>query len=1214
MKKNKRLEAHRQKKTALVIILLTVFLIIFSVQDISAFKFSEIDNVKYYNEGEKEIILRDSILWIFPTDNIIKATLDSPLNFKVGEGYQKVAQFTINPDQDYEEVLGSFEFYDLKNKGKKISKQIDVKYLATEQIEVNDYKEICSPSLNGSKVEDCIKIKTGSHFEDKEVWKDFDNSLKINKEVVIGLFTNVEIGDKVEWVPRIAGVKINEWATWEGSLNTDLFFYYSFNQDTGNLIVNNSVDGTFMNLTIVSNATFVLGKEGNAILPNKSTIAQPGWDVGNVSGFSLNFWVNQSGDIGNVADTGVVLQNGNGNGNGEFFVGYEYSNNNFFKPTAYSCVLPSGSYLNNSNWQMISVTYNSTDLYLYINGSLFSRVTCPFIFDGGDYPLSFFLAPGPIGLANISIDAMAGWNRTITSSEVSILWDSGSGTFFKGGGKSPPITLNSPINGYNSTNSTIDFNCSSEDDVLIENVTLWIDGIINYTIIDGIDNSTELFKTLDFPDGSYNWTCTSRDNENNEGTTGTRLFNITTIPAISFQSPTPDNNLNLSTSSFMINVSLTETYFKNLTFFLYNSSGLYSSIIYTDSTRAYNFTSLPSEIYNYSAEVWTTTNQKNSTETRFIILDTENPVINITFPINISYKKFKDNLTIQWTISDLYLQNCLGSFDGGINNFSLICLDNNYSSIITSPINNSFMIWANDSFGNSAFFKRNWNYSIFEWNQTFITTTLEGNTEQFSINISYDNFKFSNIQGILVYNYTRYTGIKYIYGENLIFNKTLPIPETNVQINNSFYWEFVLDSTYINSSFNNQTINPINLDNCSAYSTSLYNYTMFDEETKIKLSNTTIKFSLDLWDSSRTIKIATLNNSYKNINPVRICLDNSLGKNINFSADSIIQYTANHSINENTTNIYATEYYNILRQEITNSTIPINTNLYGLLLEDSTEFQLTFRNSDYALAPNIIVYLYRQYIEDNDFKVVEAPLTDSNGQTILHMVRNNVVYNLLMADKTGKVIATFNKVIAFCQDYTIGNCIIILNAKTGGDSLYDYTDDLGISYTTPTYSNYTNLISFDFVSNDLSSKTVMTEVIKNSPFGNRSICTDTLTSSSGTITCDVSDIIETDRFLFINIYVDGDLKVHSGIDLESEDTGSFGLVNGAFIAFLLILFLICMFMEDKSALVFSIIIGWAIVCGLGLINGTIIWAVSGGIWLLVTAIIFLWKLKKEEIG
>ena len=230
------------------------------------------------------------------------------------------------------------------------------------------------------------------------------------------------------------------------------------------------------------------------------------------------------------------------------------------------------------------------------------------------------------------------------------------------------------------------------------------------------------------------------------------------------------------------------------------------------------------------------------------------------------------------------------------------------------------------------------------------------------------------------------------------------------------------------------------------------------------------------------------------------------------------------------------------------------------------------------------------------------------------MVRNDVVYNLIFVDQFGNILATFNKQIAFCEDFTIGQCTLNLNALSDSDTVYDYIDDLGISYTNPVYSNATKLVSFNFISTDLSVKTVKTIIVRNNQFGNKTVCENSLTSTSGVVNCNVSDVISTDRFLFIDIYVDGDLKTQSTIDLEASDTGSFGTVNGAFFGFLLMLFLITMFMHDKQALILAVVLGWAVVIALGAINGSLIGAVSGGIWLIVTAIIFITRIKKEEVG
>lgn len=499
-------------------------------------------------------------------------------------------------------------------------------------------------------------------------------------------------------------------------------------------------------------------------------------------------------------------------------------------------------------------------------------------------------------------------------------------------------------------------------------------------------------------------------------------------------------------------------------------------------------------------------------------------------------------------------------------------------------------------------------------NETYNSDTLIGNTESFTINISYNNSEFTSTQSILFYNGTTYEGTTSDTGSNLLFSRSVTVPSVPVGSDIEFNWQIGLFSgswIYFNSTTKNQAVNTIQIGNCSNFTNVIYNYTLYDERTQVKVENTSVEVQINIFDLSRTISIVNFSQEYNHINPVQVCLNNSLLESANYSVDSVIKYTANQTSNNVS---YVNEQYNILGQLLTNSTVPRNINLYPLKESESTEFQLSFRDESFAFAPNVLVYLYRQYVADNDFKVVEVPLTDSNGKTVLHMVRNDVVYNIIMKDSEGNIIGTFNKIIAFCEDFTIGQCSIRLTAEgLGGADIYDFVSDLGIYYSLPTYSSGTGLVSFDFVSIDLTSKTVRMDIVRNNAFGNRSVCTNSITSSSGTLTCDVSAVSATDRFLFISIYVNDIYLIQSTIDLEADDF-NFGIVNGAFYAFLMLLFIITMFMEDKQALVVSLIVGWAVVGALALINGRIIGSLSSGIWLIICGIIFLWKLNKEETG
>lgn len=492
---------------------------------------------------------------------------------------------------------------------------------------------------------------------------------------------------------------------------------------------------------------------------------------------------------------------------------------------------------------------------------------------------------------------------------------------------------------------------------------------------------------------------------------------------------------------------------------------------------------------------------------------------------------------------------------------------------------------------------------------TWVNNTLEGSIEVFELNVTLTSGKQLSYAN-LVYNGTNYAGNSINpSGTFYSIKRTLIIPSVNENVNNTFYWNIIsTDGSETNSTSHNQSVLNIEFGNCSVYDSLIYNFSIYDEETQTSLNNGSIEVQFNLYDSSKTNSLLNFSQIYTNVNvnQATICTNLSFSSTTNYSVDVVIKYKSN----ETTVN-YATEYYNLLSDILSNTTVPRNIKLYDLKQVDSTEFQLTFRDSNYLLAPNILVYLYRQYVSDNDFKVVEIPLTDSNGQTVLHLVRNDVVYNLVMVDENRNIVATFNKIIAFCQDYTIGQCTINLNAPSTGDNIYNYSSNLGISYSSPTYSDTTKLISFNFLSLNLSSILVRMDIIKNGNFGNRSVCSDSLTASSGILTCDVSSVSSTDKYLFINIYTNGEYVATETIDLYA-DSFTFGIANGAFFAFLMILFLVTMFMEDKQVLIISLGIGWASIVAMGLVKGSLFGVASAGIWLIVSIIIFLWKLKKED--
>jgi hypothetical protein len=239
---------------------------------------------------------------------------------------------------------------------------------------------------------------------------------------------------------------------------------------------------------------------------------------------------------------------------------------------------------------------------------------------------------------------------------------------------------------------------------------------------------------------------------------------------------------------------------------------------------------------------------------------------------------------------------------------------------------------------------------------------------------------------------------------------------------------------------------------------------------------------------------------------------------------------------------------------------------------------------------------------------VELPKTDSNGQVVVHLVRNDVIYNFLAVDSSGNVLGTLTNVIAFCQDYTIGDCKINFQGTTTETDLENYIEDLGLSYTL-SFDDSTNLISFAFSSSTTDIKNMRLEVISSAVVTNRTICNTSLSAISGSITCDVSSVINSSSNVNVKIFLDNEEIINENLSLDNSNWNVKGII---FFGFLLLLIIGIMFIESKEGLIISVILGFIVLISLGIVKGKVIGFTSGVLWLIIVGVILLVKLNKEK--
>ena len=1082
-------------------------LCILCIQFVNAELF-QFDNSKDYDSLTKTITIKNTF-GIGRTIADIK--LNTPLINKVPFGsIQKVAEFQIISYEDYTNAIENMKFYDLNNRNTEISKTFEYKVKGIEEIEVNDYKDVCLTLNKNGTGEKCKNEVVGTHKETREVWTTLSKMDFLKDEIkTIGVFTYVNKGDSIEWVINAYGKDLTEWAYWVADLDVGLISYFSMDESVGTTLINNitsAINGTFVNMTA---SHWTTGKLGNGLSFN-STIDEGVNLTGLTSttgSYTFNYWIKNKGNAGadaNVLDiqTGRFIQDIDTN---EFEATITTQNKYGVLANEYQMLTLVIDGVNNVARVYFNGTTNGTNITYTIDKNLGGEIAL-----GNRYNII-----GETG-ANFDIDELGIWNRTLSEAEITNLYNGGLGVAYGNYAPTINLTLNSPINYYNSTNADITFNITATDIQKVVNVTLYIDGVLNETDTSEI-NGTYLFnKTLS--EGSHNW-----------------------------------------------------------------------------SILAFNNNS-----------------KSRQSETRFLNVDLNFPVVNIIFPVNnsINYTNLVTsnilNASIVWTASDVNLDKCFLSNISTGANITGTCNDLNNTFYVPAGTYN-FFTYANDTFGRytEKLTRASFLYKIYEINQSYTTNVTEYSFEHYYANV-YINSAFSVSSVLFNFNGTNYTASSSEIANYTRFAKTnfqLPVIEGNV--NNTFSWFVTLnDSSVIELTTKTQQENNLSFGSCVSFPYQVLNYSLVDEKTQSSITGT-IETNIQIKTKDELTIIYNWTSSTAGASA-------SLCSNIPLTSSSYSIYGTIRYYASNENYSASIEYYNYLNYTLDNSTQYINTTLYDLNVSESTDFQLTFKDSSYRTRGNILIYVYRQYLPSGDFKIVEVPKTDSNGQTIVHLVRNDIVYNLIAVDSAGNILGNLNNVLAFCKDYTIGECVINFQGTTTETGLEDFLSDVGISYNL-SYSNTTNLISLTFLSSNTTAKDVRMEVISSAIVTNRTICDTSLNAITGTLTCDVSSLVNTTASANVKIYVNGIQKIEDSLSFDSSAHNIAGLI---FFGFIMLLMVGIFFIESKEGVIIGVILSFIVLVTLGIVKGSII-GVKNGIyasvlWLIVVGIILLFKLNGEK--
>jgi len=563
-----------------------------------------------------------------------------------------------------------------------------------------------------------------------------------------------------------------------------------------------------------------------------------------------------------------------------------------------------------------------------------------------------------------------------------------------------------------------------------------------------------------------------------------------------------------------------------------------------------------------------------------------------------------------------YLHNLSLILDGAINYtiYNTTAIQNlTLSKTLSVPYgSHTWTCNSTNAIGTSTFTARNFNVSRFTTNnEVYSTTTTEGNTETFTINISYNPSLYTGADAYLNYNGVRQSiASKTTNANNVSFTDTIPIPSVSADTNYTFFWEVYLGGSFYNSTKHNQTVQNINVALCnSTYTDLILNISLYDEGNYTLINNSEIgsDIELDLQVTSKTegITIIDYSNSWIDQNNVSLCLENgTLTGTSDYRIDFTILYNANNKVTEYFYLDNGTLNNGTSLNSLTNKTI----NLLDLETADSTSFLFNFFDVDGLPVENAIIHTFRKYIGSGLFREVERSKQDENGDTVVHLLEEDVIYYFVVSDNS-EILYTSSTYTALCQSVP---CLIQLE-QSGGVYYFDTED---------TWDLITNG-SYNITQTPLSRQVNLTYNLQDPATMNLTIyqydndgqylpiASGQDSGTAGTISLTVPQSAG-NRTFFATIYKDGDFIKSSWVDMEDDAGLYFGNALSLFLAFLIILTLVLLSVSEGGGIVVWAILGLIVTAILGLVD----YRTSTGLGLLVYLIcaggLIIWKLSRGK--
>ena len=1144
---------------------------------VSAYEF---DNQKYYDANTNTITIKNCALWIgtcwIDGETMAEMQLISPQNVRVGTGYQKVAEFTMeNFKSDYGNAFQDMNFYDMNVGGEEITREFDYKYLTYVNTQIYDFETVCTEKKypnNQTYYQDCKQEEAGFHWEDVEKWEKFSdiNELPPNQKVTIGIFTEVQVNDYVEWIPTFMGKEISEWASWTADLNTNIISYYKMNETAGNILdaVGNyplTNDGAEYEATGIIGTAMDFVSANTDYLKSNAVVDL----TANGGDFTIGMWIKPDNVVANhwalTLDVATVF--------GIITSGTEV------------CVVmgggqcSSGAGIGIGNWYHVVATGDGTTVRLYVDSVSVKNVTTAYVFTATEY---LYVGVHGTELASYFdgiIDEVGIWNRVLTPAEIIQLYNGGAGITYTApfSDSSPNATLISPVNTTNYTASpqSIDFTCYGSDDTNFANMSFYLDGVLTETNISGLNNTNYIFPQS-LTEGYYNWSCRATDNESQQTDSETWFVNITLFPpTTNLISPIDTYNSSEQVDDFEFNITMiTGETWENYTFYVWNSTDIVrerfveNGVADTDCSETLSGNNItvecigqmisPTDDYEWNVYGCLANAKCDWADANFTFtIDATDPILSVAYNLSdIVTLNLPTNSTWHYNVTDPHIDSCYyNTTESAV--YETITCNSTINTQWTTGGAKTIQFCANDTFGNEGCNTTTIDIYDFSIVQSGDATVSEGTSHNFYLYVNSNSYPIGDASAVLWWNGTN-QGVttKTVTNTNqIVFKKTLLIPDgsgNSTGFNQSWLWNYTATNlANRNTTTQQQTVYAVSITDCGVTSGyTILNLSLKDEETNTLVNITAPNvenIELDLTVTSLTNSSLTweFSKHWTANNTVAVCVPVGLLNETEYQIDFTVGFDSTDKVRE----FYYMDTGSLDFSGEFNSYTSNHISLMDLLSADSTTFLFEYTDADNQKVDDIVVHTFRDYIGEGIFREVERSKQDNSGQTHVHLVEEDVIY-YFMITQYGEILFTSDTYNAKCLSTP---CEITLSASATEQN-WSIIDNEGGNYVV-TSDTDTRVVTTTFNLDTISLVNASVYLMWNTSGVPELVNSSSLTATSGSIDLFIP-LSYGNATYFVSIYKDNEFIKSSWVSMDEgamDYFGTFGAILGGFVVLAMML-------------------------------------------------------------